>query len=732
MIELYNNNTNLSWNSLQEIQSKVKGHIGEILWQSESKVNILQEKTNDQIKRNNTSISNLEEEIHKLEEEIIQIEEKLKSDHDANLIKALNKLKAIREKKYKEYIKVETAQEDMKNQERLLSWYLSLKKSKEIRKTLLTLPTEIAPKIKINTLLWEYELTKWNKLEITDPIAEIESSIKIRINEYLKWKIIDTQTEDNKLDLINEFKDSLSKQILQVFINPFSNWESYDIETIKYYIESIKWCINNSKNPIIDLINTHEKTITELNETQTILNEFSNGIPDMETTNPITNHNSTDIHALLEQSINKKTTVIWSIWSLGMGKIFSVFSQISEFLLDKPLTEEKRQNLNRIRFAALRNIIWENEKIDPIEYDLILGQLKNRHEKYNEISKDIKRIINRRKNLEWKSEKIKWSATELKDLISEKEKIQREIQDLQHKKEEMDNLKEGITTSLKIEHIKEIFESVFETNIPVNVFRSIYKKQYINNDLNLFKDMIKKFVDHIKKQQKAKIQQNDEEAQNNILMTVTKRLSSLIHYLKNLANRPDTSNISPKLNLTYKEIIKLIAIKKIFECTTLSPDKKLKYSDIIEYNTKTKNFSIKCENTNDIGILREIFWKEHLEIKNSNTPNKAWDKKESDNLTEDFVEILEKYYIIENQKELTDQINEFCKNWNYKNALKNLLKNRNKLKSPTKVSRHARTIWIWKTWRRLLFIQSWEKHKNYTLKWLYSNDNNSKQLSKSK
>jgi hypothetical protein len=60
------------------------------------------------------------------------------------------------------------------------------------------------------------------------------------------------------------------------------------------------------------------------------------------------------------------------------------------------------------------------------------------------------------------------------------------------------------------------------------------------------------------------------------------------------------------------------------------------------------------------------------------------------------------------------------------------LKNKNKLKSPTKVSRHARTIWIWKTWRRLLFIQSWQKHKNYTLRWLYNNDNNSKQLSKSK
>jgi gas vesicle protein len=171
----------------------------------------------------------------------------------------------------------------------------------------------------------------------------------------------------------------------------------------------------------------------------------------------------------------------------------------------------------------------------------------------------------------------------------------------------MDNLKEGITTSLKIEHIKEIFESVFETNIPVNVFRSIYKKQYINNDLNLLKDMTKKFVDHIKKQQKDKIQQNNEEAQNNILMTVTKRLSSLIHYLKNLANRPDTSNISLKLNFTYKEIIKLIAIKKIFECTTLSPEKKLKYSDIIEYNTKTKKFSIRCEDTNDIEILQEIF-----------------------------------------------------------------------------------------------------------------------------
>jgi len=532
MIELYNN-TNLSWNSLQEIQSKVKGHIGEILWQNESKVNILQEKTNDQIKQNNTSISNLEEEIHKLEEEIIQVEEKLKSDHDANLIKALNKLKAIREKKYKEYIKVETAQEDMKNQKKLLSWYLSLKKSKEIRKTLLTLPTEIAPKIKINTLLWEYELTKWNKLEITDPIAEIESSIKIRIEEYLKWKIIYTQTENNKLDLINEFKDSLSKQILQVFINPFSNWESYDIETIKYYIESIKWCINNSKNPIIDLINTHKKTITELNEAQTILNEFSNDIPNIETTNPITNHDSTDIHALLEQSINKKITAIWSIWSLGMSEFFSVFSQISEFLLNKPLTEEKRQKLNRIRFAALRNIIWENEKIDPIEYDLILKQLENRHEKYNEISKEIKRVIILREKLGWKDEKIKWSATKLIGLISEKEKIWQKIQDLQHKKEEMDNLKEGITTSLKIEHIKEIFESVFETNIPVNVFRSIYKKQYINNDLNLLKDMTKKFVDHIKKQQKAKIQQNNEEAQNNILMTVTKRLSSLIHYLKN-------------------------------------------------------------------------------------------------------------------------------------------------------------------------------------------------------
>jgi hypothetical protein len=187
--------------------------------------------------------------------------------------------------------------------------------------------------------------------------------------------------------------------------------------------------------------------------------------------------------------------------------------------------------------------------------------------------------------------------------IEEHRIICKKIAECEAKKTQIESRIRPMNTKSKLKHTKEKFEEILGIKIPEQIINDAYKKSKDHSDLILLKNMIKIYTNHIRKFQDSTMKQNDEQTQYHTLKMIINKLRNTIQLTKQPINREDITTLEDNS----KEIIKLIAIKKIFECSALSLEKKLLYSDTIKYNLKIKKFTIECEDINDIEILHNIF-----------------------------------------------------------------------------------------------------------------------------
>ena len=255
-----------SCESLWEFKRWVGDNIFDALdgnFKSEEKLKSLREMTKKQEKINNNSELNK----RKINRVLLRFQKKREEERSKKsgieLIKAIQEIND-QEKKQLDQIGIsigdlEKTQIDLWEQEKFLAVASVLKSSSDnVWKTLLSMPENEAPWVKLNVSWQSYEIKKWEECKDKDAKWCIKKVIEDKA-------ISDEKYDDDYVDFILSF-----------LLKPFNIWEKYDEETLKYYVYSIIDCVENTDivKKIWELYEKKKEAEEKVRELQSDMSKF--------------------------------------------------------------------------------------------------------------------------------------------------------------------------------------------------------------------------------------------------------------------------------------------------------------------------------------------------------------------------------------------------------------------------------------------------------------------------